>query len=145
MTKTNTIRLFQSADGQVQREVALERDSVWLSLDQMTRLFDRYKSVISRHIRAVFQEEELSRAAVVAKNATTATDGKTYQVDYLNLDVVISVGYRVKSQRGVQFRQWATQRLKDYLVQGYSLNRARFEQNAAELEQTLGLVLKTTQ
>jgi len=145
MTENSQIRLFQTADGRVELEVALERDSVWLSLDQMTRLFDRDKSVISRHIRTVFQEEELSRAAVVAKNATTAADGKTYQVDYFNLDVVISVGYRVKSQRGVQFRQWATQRLKEYLVQGYSLNRARFEQNAAELEQALALIRKTAQ
>ena len=145
MTENSQIRLFQTADGQVELEVALERDSVWLSLDQMTRLFDRDKSVISRHIRGVFQEEELERAAVVAKNATTAADGKTYQVDYFNLDVVISVGYRVKSQRGVQLRQWATQRLKEYLVQGYSLNRARFEQNAAELEQALELIRKTAQ
>ncbi|MGO1502152.1 MAG: RhuM family protein [Marinobacter sp.] len=85
----------------------------------MTDLFDRDKSVISRHIGNVFKEGELDRSAVVGKNATTAADGKTYQVDYFNLNVIISVGYRVKSKRGVQFRQWATGVLKDHLVQGY--------------------------
>jgi len=86
--------------------VALEQEAAWLSLDQMTGLFDQDKSVISRHIGNVFKEGELDRSSVVAKNATTAAGGKTYQVDYFNLDVIISVGYRVKSQRGVQFRKW---------------------------------------
>ena len=111
----NKIQIFQSTDGVVRLEVALDQDSVWLSLDQMTRLFERDKSVVSRHIRSVFQEGELDRASVVAKNATTATDGKTYQVEYFNLDVVISIGYRVKSRRGVQFRQWATHVLRQHL------------------------------
>ncbi|MDO8861531.1 RhuM family protein [Haliea sp. E1-2-M8] len=102
------VQIFTSQDGSAQLEVALERDTAWLSLDQMTALFQRDKSVISRHLRNVFTEGELQREAVVAKNATTAADGKTYQIDYYNLDVIISVGYRVKSQRGVQFRQWAT-------------------------------------
>ena len=145
MTEANKIQIFQSADGKIQLEVALEHDSVWLSLDQMTRLFERDKSVISRHIRAVFQEGELERTSVVAKNAITATDGKTYQVEYFNLDVAISVGYRVKSTRGVQFRHWATNVLRQHLVQGYTLNRARFEQNAVELEQALALIRKTAQ
>ena len=94
------IQLFTSADGQVQLNVSLEQDTAWLSLDQMTALFERDKSVISRHIRNIFKEGELARDSVVAKNATTAADGKTYQVEYFNLDVTISVGYRVKSQRG---------------------------------------------
>lgn len=145
MANTSSIRIFKTADGWVQLDVAIERDSAWLSLDQMTRLFERDKSVISRHIRAVFQDGELEREAVVAKNATTASDGKVYQVEYFNLDVAISVGYRVKSQRGVQFRQWATNTLRQHLVQGYTLNRARFEQNAAELEQALSLIRKTAQ
>lgn len=141
----NKIQIFQSTDGAVRLEVALDHDSVWLSLDQMTRLFERDKSVISRHIRSVFQEGELARDAVVAKNATTAADGKTYQVEFFNLDVVISVGYRVKSKRGVQFRQWATQVLRQHLVQGYTLNQSRFDQNAAELQQALALIRKAAQ
>ena len=119
------VRIFTSNDGQAQIEVALDQETTWLSLDQMTDLFDRDKSVISRHIGNVFKEGELDRSSVVAKNATTAADGKTYQVDYFNLDVIISVGYRVKSKRGVQFRQWATGVLKDHLVQGYTLNQRR--------------------
>jgi prophage maintenance system killer protein len=105
-------------------------------------LFERDKSVISRHIRSVFLEGELDRVSVVAKNATTAADGKIYQVEYFNLDVVISVGYRVKSRRGVQFRQWATNVLRQHLVQGYTLNQSRFDQNAAELQQAMALIRK---
>ncbi len=137
------VRIFTSSDGQAQLEVALDQETVWLSLDQMTRLFNRDKSVISRHISNVFKEGELDRDAVVAKNATTATDGKTYQVDYFNLDVTISVGYRVKSQRGVQFRKWATQVLKDHLVQGYSLNQSRLTERGIEFEQTVNLLSRT--
>jgi prophage maintenance system killer protein len=107
-TDTQQIHLFQSADGYIQFDVALDQDTVWLSLEQMVLLFERDKSVISRHLSNLFKEGELVRDSVVAKNATTASDGKTYQVTYFNLDVVISIGYRVKSQRGVQFRQWAT-------------------------------------
>jgi len=130
----NPIHLYTSDDGHVRLQVALEQETVWLSLDQMTLLFERDKSVISRHIRKIFEEGELERAAVVAKNATTAADGKTYQVDYYNLDVIISVGYRVKSRRGVQFRQWATQTLRQHLVQGYTL---QIGQALALLQQTL--------
>lgn len=100
----NKIQIFQTADGEVQLKVALERESVWLSLDQMTRLFERDKSVVSRHIRAVFADEELERASVVAKNATTAADGKTYQVEYFNLGGVISVGYRVMKLSTIEHR-----------------------------------------
>jgi len=106
-------------------DVKLKEETVWLSLDQMVMLFDRDKSVISRHIKNIFLEKELKKNSVVAKFATTASDGKVYQVDYYNLDVVISVGYRVKSQRGVQFRIWATKTLKDYLVKGYAINEKR--------------------
>ncbi len=112
------IQIYTTDDGEVQLEVSLDKETTWLSLDQMTALFERDKSVISRHIRNVFKEGELERESVVAKNATTAADGKTYQVEYFNLDVIISVGYRVKSQRGVQFRQWATGVLKRHLVEG---------------------------
>jgi len=137
------VRIFTSSDGQSQLEVALDQETAWLSLDQMTGLFDRSKSVISRHIGNVFKEGELDRSSVVAKNATTAADGKTYQVDYYNLDVIISVGYRVKSQRGVQFRQWATQVLKDHLVQGYTLNQRRLTERGIEFEQAVSLLSRT--
>tara|TARA_R110000851_G_scaffold314125_1_gene476052 strand:- start:216 stop:584 length:369 start_codon:yes stop_codon:yes gene_type:complete len=99
--------------------------------------------LIYRHIRNIFLEGELEREPVVAKNATTAADGKIYQVEYYNLDVIISVGYRVKSQRGVQFRKWATQVLKDYLVQGYTLNQRRLTERGIEFEQAVNLLSRT--
>ena len=97
--------------GKIAVDVRFYDESVWLTLDQMATLFERDKSTISRHIKNIFTEGELVRNSVVANFATTASDGKEYQVDYYNLDVVISVGYRVKSLRGTQFRQWATKRL----------------------------------
>lgn len=99
------IIMYQTEDGLAKIDVRLENETVWLSLDQMAELFQRDKSTISRHIMNIFSEGELIRASVVANHATTATDGKTYQVDYYNLDAIISVGYRVKSYRGTQFRQ----------------------------------------
>lgn len=137
------IQIFTTEDGQATLQVTLEQETVWLSLDQMVQLFDRDKSVISRHLRNLFSEGELERISVVAKNATTAADGKTYKVDYYNLDVVISVGYRVKSQRGVQFRQWATRTLKQHLVQGYTLNQRRLQERGIEFEQALALLSQT--
>src|SRR5690606_29976600 len=105
----------------------LIQETVWLSLAQMTELFARDKSVISRHIRNVFAEGELTRESVVAVFATTAADGKTYQVEHFNLDVIISVGYRVHSHRGTQFRIWATKQLREYLIKGFMLDDARFK------------------
>ena len=140
---SHAVQLFTAADGQVQLSVSIDKETVWLSLDQMVQLFERDKSVISRHLRNVFSEGELERKAVVAKNATTAADGKTYQVDYYNLDVIISVGYRVKSRRGVQFRQWATRTLKEHLVQGYTLNQRRLAERGIEFEQALALLSRT--
>ena len=140
---TQKIQLFTAADGRVELAVSVDQETVWLSLDQMVRLFERDKSVISRHLRNLFVEGELERDAVVAKFATTAADGKTYQVDYYNLDVAISVGYRVKSQRGVQFRQWATRTLKEHLVQGYTLNQRRLQERGIEFEQALALLSRT--
>ena len=106
-------------------EVKLDEgyDTVWLSIDQMAQLFGRDKSVIGKHVRAIFKEGELQKDSVWAKFAYTASDGKTYQVDYYNLDVIISVGYRVKSVQGTQFRIWATGVLRKYLMQGYSISR----------------------
>ena len=97
--------------------------TVWLSLDQMAELFGRDRSVIGKHVRTIFKEGELQKDSVWAKFAYTASDGKTYQVDYYNLDVIISVGYRVKSIKGTKFRIWATSILRQYLLQGYSVNR----------------------
>ncbi|GAB6859255.1 RhuM family protein [Microbacterium xylanilyticum] len=109
-------------------EVRAEEDSVWLSLDQLSALFARDKSTISRHVRNVFAEGEVEREAVVADFATTASDGKTYRVTHYNLDVIISVGYRVKSAEGVKFRQWATGILKAYMLEGVVRNERRLEE-----------------
>ena len=135
--------VYEAPDGSVRVDVRLIDETVWLSLNQMAELFGRDKSVVSRHLRGVFQAGELTRAAVVAKQATTAADGKSYQVEYFNLDAIISVGYRVNSRRGVSFRQWATTTLRDHLVRGYTLNRQRFEANARALEAALALVRAT--
>ena len=125
------IILYQP-DEAVKLEVRLEDETVWLSIDEMSSLFGRDISVIGKHIRNIFKEEELIKESVWAKFAYTASDGKTYQVDYYNLDVIISVGYRVKSKRGTQFRQWANKVLKDYLLKGYSIN-----QRLNEIEQRM--------
>lgn len=121
------VLLYQTEDRRTRIEVRLENETVWLSLNQMAELFQRDKSVISRHIRNIFDEGELTRGAVVANYAITAADGKTYQVEHFNLDVIISVGYRVKSHRGTQFRIWATQRLREYLVKGFTLDDERLK------------------
>jgi hypothetical protein len=120
--------LYRSDDGRTRVQVRIAGETVWLSLNQMADLFQRDKSVISRHIANVFQEGELVRDSVVAEFATTAADGKTYRVDYFNLDVIISVGYRVKSLRGTQFRIWATQRLREYIIKGFTLDDERLKQ-----------------
>ena len=127
MDNRGELILYQTEDGLTKINVNMRDETVWLSLDQMAELFGRNKSTISRHIKNVFSEGELERSSVVANFATTAADGKTYQVDYYNLDVIISVGYRVKSQRGVQFRIWATERLKEYLIKGFALDDDRLK------------------
>jgi prophage maintenance system killer protein len=138
--------LYNAEDGKVQLEVHLEKDTVWLTQDQMADLFGRERSVITKHLRNVFKEGELEEASVRAKFAHTAGDGKTYQVQCYNLDVIISVGYRVKSKRGTQFRQWATQVLREHLVRGFTLNEKRLqdqEQKLADLRRTVGLLEQT--
>ena len=114
--------LYQTPDGDSQIEVKLQNDTVWLSLDQMAELFQRNKSTISRHVKNVLEDGELEKKSVVAFFATTASDSKTYSVAYYNLDMIISVGYRVHSYRGVQFRIWATKVLKEYIVKGFAMN-----------------------
>ena len=121
--------VYQSGDGCPHINVRLENETVWLSIDQMAKLFSRNKSTISRHIKNIFDEGELERNSVVANFATTAADGKTYQVDYYNLDMIIAVGYRVRSAVGTQFRQWATARLKEYMIKGFALDDERLKGN----------------
>jgi prophage maintenance system killer protein len=136
------IKIYQ-VNGITEISITVDKETVWLSLKQLVELFDRDKSVISRHVNNIFREGELDRNSVVAKNATTASDGKTYNVDYYNLDVVISVGYRIKSQRGTQFRIWANKVLRDYLVKGYSLNHqvlAKKHEQLIELQETIRIV-----
>ena len=132
---SSNIEIYQLEDGKTEINVQLDNETVWLNLSQMVDLFERDKSVISRHINNVFKEKELNRNSVVAKNATTATDDKIYQVDYYNLDVIISVGYRIKSRRATQFRIWANKILKEYLIKGYSLNEKRLEQKTEQLKE----------
>ncbi len=145
MNETGQIEIYQAEDGQTEIQVRLENDTIWLSQAQMVELFGVDKSGISRHLRNIFKTGELVRDSVVAKFATTAADQKTYQVEYFNLDAIISVGYRVNSIKGTRFRIWATQRLKEYLVKGYTINLRRFQENAAELEQALSLIRKSAQ
>ena len=124
--KTNLI-MYTTEDGITKIQATFDNDTVWLSIDQMSELFQRDKSTISRHIKNIFEEGEYISNSVVANFATTATDGKTYQVDYYNLDVIISVGYRVKSLRGTQFRIWAMQILKEYMQKGFALDDERLK------------------
>lgn len=119
--------MYTTEDGVTKVEVTFDNDNVWLSLDQIADLFQRNKSTISRHIKNIFLEGELSRNSVVANFATTGSDGKRYHVDFYNLDVIISVGYRVKSLRGTQFRIWATNILKEYMIKGFALDDERLK------------------
>ena len=128
------IVIYQSGDNQIEVSIQFDKETVWLNLNQMAQLFDRDKSVISRHLHNIFKEGELDKDSVIAKNATTAADGKTYLVEFYNLDAILSVGYRVNSKQGTQFRKWANQILKDYLVQGYALNQKRLQQKQQEVE-----------
>lgn len=122
------IILYQTEDGETRIEARLINESVWLTQAQISALFQRERSVITKHINNIFEEGELPQDSVCANFAHTAADGKTYQVDYYNLDVIISVGYRVKSHRGTQFRIWATQRLRDYLIKGFAMDDERLKQ-----------------
>lgn len=126
MSQSNII-MYTTKDGITKIEVTFDKDTVWLSIDQMAELFQRDKSVIGKHIRNIFKEGELLKEAVWAKFAYTASDGKTYQVDYYNLDVIISVGYRVKSIRGTQFRIWASSIIKEYMKKGFALDDERLK------------------
>lgn len=144
MKSNGEIMLYQY-EGFTQLEVKIKDETVWLTLNQMSELFDRDKSVISRHIKKIFEDQELDEISVVAKNATTAQDGKVYQTEWYNLDVIISVGYRVKSKRGTQFRIWANSILKEYLMKGYVVNQRidRIENKVLEHDKKFELLFKT--
>lgn len=128
MDNNSKMIIYTTEDGLMKIETTFNDETVWLSLDQMSSLFQRDKSTISRHIKNIFAEGELIKESVVANFATTASDGKTYHVDYYNLDVIISVGYRVKSKRGVQFRIWATNLIKEYMKKGFVLDDDRLKE-----------------
>lgn len=135
----NQVVIYQAADGSVQLEVKFEQETVWLNRQQLSVLFDRDIKTIGKHVTNVFREKELDRQLTVANFATVQMEGNRLierKIEYYNLDVIISVGYRVKSQKGTQFRQWATQQLKNLIVRGYAVNQKRLEQ----LQQTLELI-----
>ena len=134
------IHIFTRADGQAQLKVTLEQDTVWLSQEQMVQLFERDQSVLSRHIRNTFKEGELEEKSNMQKIHIANSDKP---VAFYSLDVIISVGYRVKSQRGVQFRQWATNILRQHLVEGYTLNQRRLQERGIECEQAINLLSRT--
>ena len=143
-TPTSNILIYQSEDGLTKIETRLENETVWLNRHQLSSLFGRDVKTIGKHINNVFSDAELEKTSVVANFATTAKDGKTYDVEYYNLDVIISVGYRVKSASGVKFRQWATKILKEYLINGYALNQKRLEQKGLQsLNDTIALLQDT--
>jgi hypothetical protein len=140
----NEIILYQSGELAEQIEVRLdeEKETFWLSLNQIAHLFERDKSVISRHFKNIFKDKELDKTSVVAFFATTASDGKTYQVEHFNLDAILSLGYRVNSKRGTQFRIWANSVLKEYLMKGYSINKRvnRIEDKIEKMDHLLGKI-----
>ena len=135
------IEIYQTQDGQTQVDVRFEQESVWLSIDDMVHLFQKSRSTVNEHILNIYKEKELEEETSMRKIGIS--DFSTKPTNLYNLDVMISVGYRVRSKQGTQFRIWATARLKDYLLKGYALNQKRLQQNAAELEQALALIQKT--
>jgi len=140
------IEIYTSADGQAQLRVALDKDTVWLTQAQMAELFGKDVRTVNEHIGNLFSEQELDRAATIRKFRILRKEGNrevNRDIEHYNLDVVISVGYRVKSQRGVQFRQWATKTLKQHLVQGYTLNQKRLQERGIEFEQVVSLLSQT--
>ena len=146
-TPGGEVRVYEAADGEVRVDVRLDRETVWLTQEQMSQLFGRERSVITKHVRNVFRERELEPGATCAKFAQVQTEGDrtvTRDVDHYNLDVIISVGYRVKSDQGTRFRQWATATLRDHLLRGYTVHPRRLaERGLDEAQQTLDLLART--
>ncbi len=124
---TGEILIYQNQEGSIKVDVSLEEETVWLTQAQLCVLFQKSKATVSEHIKNIFTEGEIDEKSVVRNFRTTASDGKNYDTYFYNLDVIISVGYRVKSQQGTQFRIWATQRLKEFIIKGFALNDDRFK------------------
>ena len=138
--------IYEAEGGQSQLQERLDHDTVWLTQEQMASLFGRERSVVTKHIRNIFHEGELAEDSVCAKFALTAADGKSYDTAHYNLDVIISIGYRVKSRQGTRFRQWATRVLRQHIVSGYSVNEQRLREEGAklrEMQQTVALLART--
>ena len=146
MNNQNPIEIYQAQDGTTQVEVRFENDTVWLSQAQMAMLFGKDIRTINEHITNIFDDEELEKESTIRKFRIVRQEGKRQvnrEIEHYDLDLIISVGYRVKSKQGISFRRWATTRLKEYLTQGYTINQKRLQQNAHELEQALALIQKT--
>ena len=146
MNNQNPIEIYQAQDGTTQVEVRFENDTVWLSQVQMAMLFGKDIRTINEHITNIFDDEELEKESTIRKFRIVRQEGKRQvnrEIEHYDLDMIISVGYRVKSKQGISFRRWATARLKEYLTQGYTINQKRLQQNAHELEQALELIQKT--
>ena len=141
----SSIEIYTAPDNSIQLQVKLEQETVWITQEQMTLLFQRDKSTISRHLKNIFVSGELDENSVVAFFATTASDGKIYNVLHYNLDAIISVGYRVNSKRGIQFRQWANRVLKEYLIKGYAVRTNMQLQQYQELKQLVSVLQQTIQ
>ena len=146
LSKENKIEIYQTSDNKTEIAVRFEGKSFWLSLNQIAELFDRDKSVISRHLKNIFAEKELEKSLTVAKNATVQIEGEKYVervIEFYNLDAIISVGYRVNSKQGTRFRIWATERLKNYLMKGFAINEKQileYQKNLVELQKTIKLI-----
>ena len=146
MNNQNPIEIYQAQDGTTQVEVRFENDTVWLSQAQMAMLFGKDIRTINEHITNIFDDKELEKESTIRKFRIVRQEGKRQvnrEIEHYDLDMIISVGYRVKSKQGISFRRWATTRLKEYLTQGYTINQKRLQQNAHELEQALALIQKT--
>ena len=146
MNHQNPIEIYQAQDGTTQVEVRFENDTIWLSQAQMAMLFGKDIRTINEHITNIFDDEELGKESTTRKFRIVRQEGKRQvnrEIEHYDLDMIISVGYRVKSKQGISFRRWATARLKEYLTQGYTINQKRLQQNAHELEQALALIQKT--
>lgn len=147
-TNTSTIEIYQSADGQSQIEIRLERGTLWLSQAQLATLFEKDSDTIGLHLKNIYKEGELDQESTTEESSVVRQEGQRQvrrNIRFYNLDAIISVGYRVNSKKGTQFRIWATQRLREYLVQGYTLNEQRFDKNSSELQQALHLIKKASQ
>ncbi len=132
--------IYQATNGAIELKNDKKNETVWASLDQITTVFGRDKSVVSRHIKNIYKDSELQKDWVVAFFATTANDGKTYQVEYFNLDMIIAVGYRVNSKRATQFRIWASNIIKEYITQGYTINKEHLQKNNIAYQHALDTI-----